>query len=113
MQRIHPVLLAALLVSSTFAQFADAQNTVRPLSYTVRVPDPSSKTLAIELPVPANGRDSIILMMPIWSPGMYALQSYGDRVTEFSAKAPNGEVLAFTKSTGSRWIVQTGRRATI
>ena len=99
--------LAAILAAS--ASLAEAQATLKPLSYTIRIPDPSSKTFAVDLTVPSEGRDSVMLMMPIWSPGMYALQSYGDRVTTIAAKSPDGAALDVTRTSPSRWVVKTNR----
>ena len=98
----------ALLTSIIAASVAGGQATLRPLSYTIRIPDPSSKTFVVDVAVPSEGRDSVILMMPIWSPGMYTLQSYGDRVTAISAKAADGIALDVNKPTSSRWVVKTG-----
>ena len=42
---------------------------------------PDAQPPVVDVVVPSDGRDSVILMMPIWSPGMYSLQSYGDRIT--------------------------------
>jgi len=87
------LLRHALLTSVIASSAALAQATRQPLSYTIRIPDPASKTFVVDMAVPSEGRDSVILMMPIWSPGMYMLQSYGDRVTAISAKAAEGAAL--------------------
>lgn len=63
--------------------------------------------------VPSAGRDSVTLMMPIWSPGMYMLQSYGDRVTAVSAKAADGSTLDMQRASPSRWVVKSPRTPTI
>jgi predicted metalloprotease with PDZ domain len=109
----NTTLRRALLISIIGASAARAQATPRPLSYVIRLPDPANKTFEVDVAVPSEGRDSLILMMPIWSPGMYTLQSYGDRVTAISAKAAEGSVLDVTKPAPSRWVVKTGRAETV
>ena len=84
-----------------------------PIVYTIRIPAPSSKTFDVDAVIPTDGRDSIPLMMPIWSPGMYMLQSYGDRVTAISAHDAEGKPLAADKRSRSRWIVKTGGQPTV
>src|SRR6478672_9088722 len=107
--KLRHALLASLLAIAT----ARGQATRKPLSYVIRLPDPASKTFVVDVDVPSDGRDSVILMMPIWSPGMYTLQSYGDRVTAISAKAADGAALDVSKPTPSRWVVKTGRAPTV
>ena len=106
---LRHALLASLFAIST----ARAQATRKPLSYVIRLPDPASKTFVVDVAVPSDGRDSVILMMPIWSPGMYTLQSYGDRVTSISAKAADGTALDVSKPTPSRWVVKSTRTPTV
>jgi predicted metalloprotease with PDZ domain len=66
--------------------------------------------------VPTGGRDSVVLFMPIWSPGMYSLMSYGDRVTAFAAfagRAADGAPLTVRHPDGGHWVVQTGGRPAV
>jgi hypothetical protein len=98
------MLRRALFTSVVAASAVRAQAMARPLSYVIRLPDPASKTFVVDVVVPSDGRDSVILIMPIWSPGMYTLQSYGDRVTAISAKAADGTTLDVSKPTPSRWV---------
>ena len=107
------LLRHALLTSVIASSAALAQATRQPLSYTIRIPDPASKTFVVDVAVPSEGRDSVILMMPIWSPGMYMLQSYGDRVTAISAKAAEGAALDVQRASPSRWVVKSARTPTV
>ena len=87
-----------------------------PLVYTIRVPAPSSKTFDVDVVVPTGGRDSVVLFMPIWSPGMYSLMSYGDRVSAFTAfagRAADGAPLSVRHPDGGHWVVPTGGRPTV
>jgi TonB family protein len=81
-----------------------------PIVYTIRFPDPVSKTFTVDAVVPTDTRDTVDLMMPVWSPGFYGLQNYADRVSAFSATAPGGVTLNVTRPQPNRWEVATGGR---
>jgi predicted metalloprotease with PDZ domain len=107
--------LAALIALATLAPHpirAQAKP-LDPSVYTVRIPNPSSKTFNVDVAIPTEKRDSVILMMAIWSPGMYVLQNYTNQVSAFTASAPDGTALDVTKPKASRWIVKTGGRPSI
>ena len=84
-----------------------------PLIYTITFPQPASKTFNVQVTVPTGKRDSVDLMMAIWSPGFYGVQNYADRVTAFSATGPDGVALDVQKPNPSRWTVKTGGRPSI
>jgi hypothetical protein len=81
-----------------------------PLIYTISFPQPASKTFDVKVEVPTGKRASVDLMMAIWSPGFYGIQNYADRVTAFSATAPDGVALEVTRPKPSRWTIATGGR---
>src|SRR6476620_11838072 len=81
-----------------------------PLTYTIRFPDPASKSFTVALVVPTERRPSVDLMMPVWSPGFYGLQNYAQRVTQVTATAGDGTVLDVANPSASRWTVTTGGR---
>ena len=101
--------LTALTPISLSAQAAGLE----PLRYTIRIPEPASKTFHVEIVVPTEKRDSVILMMAIWSPGMYTLRTTHRQVSAFTAKATDGTPLDVSRPTPSRWIVKTGGRPSI
>jgi len=84
-----------------------------PLVYTTSTPNPASKTFNVDIQVPTGKRDSVILMMAVWSPGFYGLQNYTNQRPAFTAKAPDGTVLGVSKPKAGRWIVKTGGRPSI
>jgi predicted metalloprotease with PDZ domain len=100
----RPLIALAFAASPMHAQAPKLQ----PLVYTVHVRPPTHQAIDIDVQVPTERQDSIVLMMPIWSPGMYALQSYGDRVTAIAAKASDGTALDVSRVSPSRWLVKTG-----
>jgi predicted metalloprotease with PDZ domain len=104
------VAVLASVLSST--AWLGAQK-LEPLVYTIRFPEPASKTFTVDVAVPTGKRESVELMMAIWSPGFYGIQNYADRVTAFKATAADGATLDVQKPSGSRWVVATGGRAAI
>jgi predicted metalloprotease with PDZ domain len=103
--------LAAVLITvvALAPHFVLAQTKkLDPLIYTITFPDPASKTFNVEVVVPTEKRDSVDVMMAIWSPGFYGLQNYADKVSAFTAKAADGTVLDVEKPKPSRWTVKTG-----
>src|SRR6187397_1491403 len=104
------VLAFVSLAPRALAIPAQAPKTPTPLVYTLRFPDPASKTFNVEIVVPTEGRASVDLMMAIWSPGFYGLQNYARQVSAFAATAPDGTALEVTKPNDSRWTVAAGGR---
>jgi TonB family protein len=82
-----------------------------PIVYTIRFPDPASKTFTVEAVVPTDNHAVVDLMMPVWSPGFYGLQNYADRVSTFSATAAGGVTLDVARPQPNRWEVTTGGRS--
>jgi predicted metalloprotease with PDZ domain len=111
-RRFLPRTLLALVACVTLAPLAPKTRTeaLAPLVYTIRFPDPASKSFSVEVVVPTDRRDSVDLMMAIWSPGFYGLQNYARNVSVFTATAPDGVALDVTKPSDSRWTVKTGGR---
>jgi len=102
-----PVLLILL---TSLAGAPPAARDLPALRYTIRFPDPASKTFTVDVVVPTDKRASVDLMMAIWSPGFYGLQNYAQRVSGFTAKAEDGTALEVSKPSDSRWSVSTGGR---
>src|SRR5258708_11298404 len=114
MQRLHRLSFALLTaVCATGAPLVPSTHAQRALDrivYTLRFPDPASKTFTVEMTVPSDRRAAVDLMMAIWSPGFYGLQNYVDRVSHVEARAPDGTALDITKPSPSRWTVAAGGR---
>jgi predicted metalloprotease with PDZ domain len=86
------------------ARRLDNQEVIR---YTVAFPDLISHTAVVGAHVPTDGRASLELMMPVWSPGYYKVENYADRVNEFSARSPSGAALEVEHAASNRWRIAT------
>ena len=78
-----------------------------PIGYTIKVPLPESHVAEVEAKFPTDGRDSIELMMPIWSPGFYRVEDYASKINDFTAKTPTGNPLDVEKPRNNRWKIAT------
>jgi predicted metalloprotease with PDZ domain/cyclophilin family peptidyl-prolyl cis-trans isomerase len=108
---VSALLAAACATAGPFALAPRAQRALDPIVYTLRFPDPASKTFTVEMTVPSDRRATVDLMMAIWSPGFYGLQNYADRVSHVEARAADGTALDITRPSPSRWTVATGGRS--
>jgi predicted metalloprotease with PDZ domain len=82
--------------------------TAEPLRYTVRFPAPQTHYADVTAEVPTDGRETIELMMPVWTPGSYMVREYGRNVEAVEARDPSGKALAVEKTRKNRWSVTTG-----
>src|SRR4029077_18459444 len=105
--RMRRLLIGALVLAAAIA-VVDGRSP-DPLTYTIRFPDPASKRFTVDVVVPTERRQSVDLMMPVWSPGFYGLQNYAQRVTKVTATAGDGAVLDVAHPYTSRWT-ETGRQ---
>src|SRR3954467_3975480 len=108
--RRMPRLALALVLLAGLGGVAPGAKDLAPLAYTIRFPDPTSKTFTVHVVVPTDKRASVDLMMAIWSPGFYGLQNYAQRVSGFTATAADGTALDVTNPSDSRWTVAAGGR---
>jgi M61 glycyl aminopeptidase len=67
-------LVALGVVAPQPVPFKLSARQLAPLVYTIRFPEPATKTFDVEVVVPTEKRESVDLMMAIWSPGFYGLQ---------------------------------------
>jgi hypothetical protein len=79
-----------------------------PVVYTLRAPAPETNLAEIDARIPTGGRTRVDLMMPVWSPGYYALGDYVANVQGLVARTPAGTVLVTESPKPNHWIVATG-----
>src|SRR6516164_1425660 len=96
---LAPVALL-LLASSALGQAPE------PIVYTVRLPEPAKNEAHVEVAVPTGKRPVIEMMMPVWTPGYYRVENYAGRVSNFTARTPEGKDLKFEQPRKNRWRVE-------
>jgi predicted metalloprotease with PDZ domain len=79
------------------------------ISYRVRVGNTGDRTFHVhaEFPVPA-GRDTLLVSLPVWSPGSYEIMDYARYVHGFTAASADGRPLLWDKPSPSTWRIATG-----
>ena len=83
------------------------------LKYQLRIEQLSAHL--IEVGIDARGVDSSTLefVMPVWSPGRYAIYDFAKNVQEFSATDANGHPLEWSQPDKLTWRVRTGGAAQV
>jgi predicted metalloprotease with PDZ domain len=99
------VLLLGSVGSAPRAGFAQA---VEPITYTVKFPTPAQHRAEVEAVYPPDGRASIELMVPIWTPGFYRVENYAGKVHALAARTPDGKALSVEHPRKNRWTIATG-----
>lgn len=97
------VLPVLVVVSSPPA----AAQRLDPISYAVRIVQPDTHLLDVDAVVPTGGRQTIELMMPVWSPGYYKVEDYAANVRDLTASTLEGAPLRIEQTEKSRWRVET------
>jgi predicted metalloprotease with PDZ domain len=76
----------------------------------VSIVSPETHLAQVEALIPTGGRDSVKLMMPVWSPGFYRVEDYAAQLDGFAARSSDGTELAVEHPQPNRWIVHAGGR---
>ena len=90
-----------------------AAQALEPIVYTIRVPSPATHVAQVDAVVPTDGRATVEMMMPVWSPGYYVVQDYAGRVLALSARAADGTALKVERPQPNRWTIHAGGRPTV
>ncbi len=80
---------------------------LEPIRYTVRFSAPNTHIAEVEASFPTDGRASLELMMPIWTPGYYHVENHAGQVQDLSARTFDRRALAVERPRKNRWTVQT------
>lgn len=107
-------LAVAALSAAVAAPSASAAQRPAPYSiaYQIAMTDPASHLYQLRIDVGRLRGDSLILQMPVWSPGRYAPMFFAKNVQRFAVTTPSGEPVSWDRTDGSRWRIHTkGLRA--
>jgi predicted metalloprotease with PDZ domain len=83
-----------------------------PIRYTVKFPAAEKHLAEVEAVVPTEKRQSIELMMPVWSPGFYRVQDYVRRVEGLAARSAERATLEVEQQK-NHWKITTGGAPTV
>lgn len=88
-----------------------AANRVK-IHYNVTFPEAQAHYADIEMVVTGLHQNSIVLKMPVWTPGSYLVREFEKNVEGFSA-ASNGTPLPFTKTRKNWWHINTAGKTSL
>ena len=98
-------LLSGFLAVAILAQVCAGQ-TLEPIRYTVRIPQPRTHYVEVEATVPSAGQREVELKMAIWTP--YVIREFARNLEAVTAEGGGGHSLQVEKYTKNRWRIQTG-----
>jgi predicted metalloprotease with PDZ domain len=115
LKRLLPrLVLGAIVVGlPAAAPPVSAPRALEPIVYTITFREPQTQHAEVEATVPTGGRESIELMMAVWSPGFYRTENYASRVEGLSARTVAGKALRVEQPHKNRWKVHTSGAAEV
>jgi predicted metalloprotease with PDZ domain len=78
-----------------------------PITYTIQISAPQTQLIEVTATMPTEGRRTIDLMMPVWSPGYYRVEDYAANVRDLAATAASGESLTTQRVASNKWRIET------
>jgi predicted metalloprotease with PDZ domain len=99
--------LTTLSAESAAQSVSAVARSTEPIAYTVSFPQPHTHYAEIVAIVPTSRRDTIEMMMAVWTPGSYLIREFERHVEGFTASA-GGRALSVEKSDKNRWRITTG-----
>ena len=73
------------------------------IRYTLSLPAPH--THSVRADIPTAGRNEVVLMMAMWTPGSYLIREYERHVENVAAADESGAALAVSKTAKNRWAI--------
>ena len=102
---VHACACGAHAALKTCAASAKADS---PVVYTVRIPEPASGYVEVTARIPTDGKASLGLMLPVWTPGSYKVRDFAGNIdADMTATDDKGRALTIDKPEPSRWTVAT------
>jgi predicted metalloprotease with PDZ domain len=77
------------------------------IAYQLAMPDPASHLFHLRIDVGKLHGDTLILQMPVWSPGRYAPMFFAKNVQKFTVTTPARAPVRWDRTNGSRWRLYT------
>lgn len=81
--------------------------TLPAVNYTLRFPEALHHYVEVEADLPTDGRDSIEVFMPVWTPGSYLVREYARNIDRIDATTADGASLVINKTLKNRWTIAT------
>jgi predicted metalloprotease with PDZ domain len=101
--KLAPVILLLLFMMNS--DLSSAAGAVK-INYTVTFPEAQAHYADIEMDISNLQQNSLVLKMPVWTPGSYLVREFSKNIESFSASA-NGKGLAVLKTRKNWWRLNT------
>jgi predicted metalloprotease with PDZ domain len=111
MKRIYLTALFYLTLLIMNINVGNAANTAK-ITYTVSFPEAQAHYADVEMSISNLNQQTLLLKMPVWTPGSYLVREYAKNVEGFSASA-NGNALTFNKIRKNWWHINTKGMSTV
>jgi predicted metalloprotease with PDZ domain len=80
------------------------------LLYVLDVDSELFKAFEIRIDILDNTQKRLVVSMPVWTPGSYLVENYGDHVYNVQAESGSGEKLKIEKLSRNDWEIQTEKQ---
>jgi len=84
---------------------AQAANTTQ-ITYTITFPEAQAHYADVEMSITGIDQNTLVLKMPVWTPGSYLVREFEKNVEAFSV-SDNGEEIPFVKTRKNWWSINT------
>jgi predicted metalloprotease with PDZ domain len=112
MKKFKVTAFFSLIVFLMQTHVSSAINTAN-ITYTVTFPEAQAHYVDIEMNISGLSQATLLLKMPVWTPGSYLVREYEKNVESFSV-TENGSPLSFVKTRKNWWSINTqGKTAVI
>jgi predicted metalloprotease with PDZ domain len=82
--------------------------TEKPIDYTLSMPEPQTHYIEVEMNVSNLSQDTVLLKMPVWTPGSYLVREFSRKVESVKVfDVDNNMALKVQKTDKNTWAVAT------
>ncbi len=81
--------------------------------YELRITDIDKQLATVTATFPTQGKDTLELFLPVWSPGFYKVENYHAQLTDFVASGGGERQLAVVQPKPNRWRITTNGAAEV
>ncbi len=102
-------ILFCLLLAGSLSSLLPAAE-LPPIQYVVSFADADHHAIDVEAIVPTAGKETVELMLPVWTPGSYVVREYSRHIETIRAsRLLDDAALPITKTAKNRWTVKAPR----
>lgn len=109
MKNLQAIFVSVIIIFTLMqSNAAQAANTTQ-IAYTITFPEAQAHYADIEMNISELHQDTLVLKIPVWTPGSYLVREFEKNIEAFSVTA-NGEQIPFVKTRKNWWSINTQNR---